>query len=242
MIVDGKLGPYILGPTDDENQGVYTGDARELAPAIPDESVDLIFTDPPYPKKYLPLYGWLAKEAARILKPSGFLLAMCGQLYLDEIFPMLSEHLTYFWKYEVGLSGWEGGVVWPQGNTSVNIVVRSKPVLAYSKGLALPRTSTLSLFYGNGGDKRFHVWGQDIVSARYYIDCFSALGDVVFDPFVGGGTTPAACYLIDRRWLASEINPDMAETARQRVRQTQPPLFTLEPEQIKMDLTEQAVK
>lgn len=230
-----KLGPYLLGPND-ENQGIYTGDAKELAKAIPDESVDLIFTDPPYSKEFLPLYGWLAKEAFRILKPSGFLLAMCGQLYLNQIFKMMDRHLDYFWKYEVGLSGWAASVVWPQGNTSVNIVVRSKPILAYSKGLALPRTSTLSLFYGSGGDKRFHKWGQDVVSTRYYIDCFSAPGDLVIDPFVGGGTTPCACILINRNWLAFEINPEMAELARQRVAQTQPPLFVPEPQQLELSV------
>lgn len=224
-----RLGPYELNR-------IYTGDARELAPAIPDESVDLIFTDPPYPREYLHLYEWLAVEARRVLKPDGFLLAMCGQMYLNEIFPMLSSHLDYFWKYEVGLSGWEGGVVWPHGNTEVNIVVRSKPILAYSKGRALPRTSTLSLFYGNGGDKRFHAWGQDVSSARYYIDCFSAPGDLVLDPFVGGGTTSAACIVIGRRWLAFEIDPDVAERARERVRNTQPPLPGLVVQQAEMDL------
>lgn len=53
---------------------IYTGDARELAKAIPDGSIDLIFTDPPYPREFLPLYGWLAETAAQVLKPDGFML------------------------------------------------------------------------------------------------------------------------------------------------------------------------
>ena len=53
------IGPYEL-------DRIITGDARELAKAIPDESVDLIFTDPPYPREFLPLYGWLAETAARV--------------------------------------------------------------------------------------------------------------------------------------------------------------------------------
>jgi hypothetical protein len=231
-----KLGPYLLGPNDTPENGIYCGDARELAKEIPDESVDLIFTDPPYPREFLPLYGWLAEEAARILKPSGFLLVMCGQLYLNQIFRMFDEHLTYFWKYEVGLSGWESGIVWPFGNNSVTIVVRSKPLLAYSKGKVLPRTSTVSLFYGDGGDKRFHKWGQDVVSARYYIDCFSSPGDVVFDSFMGGGTTGAACVVIDRAFLGFDDDMDTVITARGRVRDTQPPLFVPKPQQTEMKI------
>lgn len=46
------------------------GDAIELAKShIPDGSVDLIFTDPPYPKEYHYCYEWLAYEAVRVLKP-----------------------------------------------------------------------------------------------------------------------------------------------------------------------------
>ena len=35
------------------------------------ESVDWIFTDPPYPKEYLPCFGELADFAAHALKPGG---------------------------------------------------------------------------------------------------------------------------------------------------------------------------
>ena len=42
-----KLGPFELG-YNDTNQGIYTGDARELCEEIPSESIDLIFTDPVY--------------------------------------------------------------------------------------------------------------------------------------------------------------------------------------------------
>jgi hypothetical protein len=52
-----RLGPYLLGPNDTDENGIYCGDARELAKAIPDESVDLIFTDPIYDR--IDDYRWL---------------------------------------------------------------------------------------------------------------------------------------------------------------------------------------
>lgn len=57
-----QLGPYLLGPNDTPENGIYTGDARELAKAIPDESVDLIFTDPVYDR--IEDYRWLAETGA----------------------------------------------------------------------------------------------------------------------------------------------------------------------------------
>ena len=221
-------------PLEYRNQ-IVTGDARELAKRIPDESIDLILTDPPYPKDYLYLWGELGKMAARVLKPTGFLLAMSGQMYLNEVMVYLNSHLDYFWLYEAGSSGWAAGVCWPNGNTKVNIVVRCKPVLAYRVNeTMLPRTSTLGLFWGSGGDKRFHKWGQDVSTFRYYADCFSSPGNVVLDPFAGGGTIPIACNVINRNYIAFEIDPETADLARERVLNTQPPLFVPEPEQLEL--------
>jgi len=59
---------------------IFRWDARRLPFA--DGSVDLIFTDPPYGRDALPLYASLAKEAARVLRPGGFVAAMCGGRYL----------------------------------------------------------------------------------------------------------------------------------------------------------------
>ena len=47
---------------------IITGDSRLLAQSIPDESVDMIFTDPVY--ENIEDYAWLAETAARILKPN----------------------------------------------------------------------------------------------------------------------------------------------------------------------------
>lgn len=79
-----RLGPYLLGPNDDENCGIYTGDARELAREIPDESVDLIFTDPVYDR--IDDYKWLAETAARVLNATGHLLAWQGQPWLPDTY------------------------------------------------------------------------------------------------------------------------------------------------------------
>ena len=63
-----KLGRFLLGPNDTPKNGIYTGDAKFLAKDIPDESVDLIFTDLPYPKEYLYCFRDLAEFSSRILK------------------------------------------------------------------------------------------------------------------------------------------------------------------------------
>lgn len=196
---------------------VYAGDFRTLCDGLPEASVDLFFTDPPYSRDAIGLYGDLARIAARLLKPGGFLLAMAGGLYQDQQMRLLSEHLKHYWTFHVYLSGQTTGSVHPGGNPTP-IITRVKPVYAYVKGWGGPRTVVYDPFAGDGNDKRFHFWGQDMKSARYYIDCFSHEGDVVLDPMCGCGTTAVVCKHLRRRWLAFDVDAAAVETTRQRVR------------------------
>lgn len=190
-------------------------------------SVDMIFTDPPYLKAFLETYKWLACEAFRVLKPGGFLLAMCGGNYLNKIFRYFDESgLIYYWNYQNGMTGQRAGIVWKHSDSGNQpIQIRSKSILAYYKpdgndknGRSVSRTPTSGWYDGNGKSKIYHVWGQDVESARYYIDCFSDKGDLICDPFVGGGTTAAACDVIGRRFVGFDVDENSIKTTNQRMR------------------------
>jgi hypothetical protein len=122
---------------------IMVGDCRELVKQIPDDSIDLIFTDPPYPKEFLPLYDWLAKDAARILKPGGFLLTYAGNMYLHDVMMSLGQHLTYFWHY-IALDTGPGTVVWNK-----RTVARHKSILAYCKGSGQGQAKISSIMHGD---------------------------------------------------------------------------------------------
>src|SRR3989304_4575807 len=70
---ENKLGPYALN-------SIITGDARILAEAIPEKSIDLIFCDPLYDR--IDDYRWLAEIAKRLLKPDGNCLAFTNAKWL----------------------------------------------------------------------------------------------------------------------------------------------------------------
>lgn len=221
-----KLGPYILGPTDDEHQGVYTGDARELAKAIPDESVDLIFTDPVYDR--IDDYRWLAETAVRILKPNRACLVWYGIGYLPETVGAMGSVLSYRWQ---GL--------WYQSNNDkqrggFGFVVYS-PFLWYEKGhtRVLHKTNDVANVPLPNG-KHNHKWSKQPGAIFRYIRALCPDDGIACDFFTGGGTVPAVCKMLGRHWLAFEIMPDVAETARKRIRNTQPPLFVPEPEQLEL--------
>jgi hypothetical protein len=64
-------------------------------------NVDAIITDPCYGRDSLPLYGDLAKLAAKALRPQGVLAVMCGQSYLPEILAAMTKHMTYRWTMAI---------------------------------------------------------------------------------------------------------------------------------------------
>lgn len=210
---------------------IYTGDCRELCKGIPDQSIDLIFTDPPYPKEYLYLYEWLAKEAARLLKPTGFMLVYAGIYWKNKIMRWMDDHLDYWWDY-VAYGNGNAPMIWPRQTIS-----RYKSIIAYRPkgGTGKAQTNVLSLYQGSDHDKHYHIWQQDDVTARYYIDCFSAGGAMVLDPFCGGGTTPFVCNLLKRNCVSFEVNPETAAIARQRLAQPMRPMLFV-PELCQMDL------
>lgn len=225
-----ELGPYLLGPNDTQTNGIYTGDARELAKAIPDESVDLIFTDLVYDR--IDDYRWLAEAAARVLKSGAFLFALSGGYYFEQIFDVMRQYLQFYWLNAVYMRSVSNiGTIWPK-----SISVRWKPVLWFSKGSGGKHKFVSDGISYSVADKRFHGWGQSEQWCWYWLQELTNDEMFILEPFTGGGTVPAVCKMLGRRYLAFEIDPDTAEIARKRVRETQPPLFVPQNEQISLAL------
>lgn len=67
---------------------------------------------------------------------------------------------------------------------------------------------------------------------RYFVDCFSDVGDVVLDPFSGGGTTAAMCTQLKRRFVAFDKDPEAVQASREWLTQVQPFLFDQQPRQV----------
>jgi len=181
---------------------ILTGDCRELSREIPSGSIDLIFTDPPYPERYLYLYEWLAGEAARLLKPEGFLLVYTPSASMDFIMAMMRKKLEHYTLCVVSTQG-NASVLW-----NLKMLARAKFINVYvPKGSkAKSRSMFHNLFKGTGLEKSHHKWQQGLSEARYYIDCFSSVGDFVFDPFMGGGTTGVACVELERHYIGFEVD------------------------------------
>lgn len=221
-----QIGPYTPGPDGD---GIYTGDNRDLAAALPDGSIDMIITDPIY--EDFSQYGWLADLGARTLKPGGACVAFCGIGYLPHVFSQMEGRgLDFFW---LGCASMAGRPRF-YGRLQVQTVV----AVWYGKGKLKPKRPVAdSMILGYERPTRYlqdhgASWDKHPKQLRYYIGAFSDPGDVVLDPFAGMGTMLVVSKGLDRRWLGFEIKPDVADLARGHVVQTQAPLPLAQAEQV----------
>ncbi len=196
-----------------ERMVLYQCDFRK-AP-IAENTIDWIITDPPYPQSYLPLYRDLALFAQRVLRPGGGLLAMVGQSYLPEIFRLMSvEGLQYNWTLCYLTPGGQSPQLWQR---KVNTFW--KPVLWFTKGKNTRWIGDVVKSRVNDNDKTYHFWGQSVSGMSDLVQKISLMGETVLDPFMGGGTTGAACLLHRRRFVGIELDAETFNTAQRRLRQ-----------------------
>lgn len=212
---------------------IQTGDARELSAMIPDCSVDLVFTDPVY--QNIADYLWLAETAVRILKPDKACLMWQGQQWMEKTIVTLSvAPLSYRW-----VLGWyASNNMQMVGKIGRNLA----PLLWYEKGNSNPISAVREVVEApilpSG---RLHKWSKRPEAIAHYLKRFTNEGDIVFDPFTGMGTVPAVCKMLNRDFIAFELEPQTAQDARDRVTGTMPLLEGLEAQEGLVFESEKAV-
>ncbi|MEJ7790786.1 MAG: DNA methyltransferase [Gaiellaceae bacterium] len=177
-------------------------------------SVDAIITDPPYPREYLPVYEQLGRFAAEALRPGSSLLVMVNQKIHYDAHRLIAPHLDYEWMISYALPGYVGRE-WRK-----QLYVTWKPVLWFTNG---PKVSggewITDSVTSDASDKQHHHWGQSVSGMRQLVERFSRPGDLVVDPFVGGGATAVAALEAQRRFVGSDIDPAAIATTSARVAQ-----------------------
>jgi DNA (cytosine-5)-methyltransferase 1 len=194
----------------DDDQNILHGDMGLLWERLKDESVKMFLSDPPYAQPEL--YGRLAELAAAKLAPGGLCLAYCEPGCLIEVTDEMRKYLDYWWCLGVSHTGM------PRYVNDRHIQNKWKPIVAFGRApVPLPPEWLGDFLEGGGRDKTHHRWGQPVSEARYFITRLTEAGDLVVDPFVGGGTIPLACNILGRRWLATEVDAETVAVARKRL-------------------------
>ena len=194
---------------------IHCADCADGLTRLPAESVDVILTDPPYiGEQYEAAYRVLADHAARVLRPSGFLVTYAGQYHLERTMQILAgAGLNWYWMVAQENNG-PCTVVHCR-----NILARYKPILIYQKPPARPSPRMLFDRVNGRPSKKHHPWEQALGDSVTLLGALARPGAVVLDPFAGSGTSLLAAKLLGLRWIGFEVDPAHVVTARMRLAQ-----------------------
>ncbi len=228
-----------------EKYNLIKADSREYIKKVPDKSVDLILTDPPY---NLSSYStgnmkfswrkeinndlaewdlvnfdpaeWL-EQFKRILKPTGSIFAFTSYNMLGkwhEVFdPAFDTFQFMVWHKtnpapKVRKAGFLNSCeliicVWNKGHT-----------WNFGKQNEMHNFIETSICMGNERVKDPHHPTQKPVKVlKRIINIASNPGDLVFDPFMGVGSTGVAALELDRRFLGVELEEKYVGAAQKRL-------------------------
>jgi len=183
----------------------YTSDIKE-------NSIDLILTDPPYSKEFLPQWEKLGEFANRVLKPSKFLVAYSGILHLNETIQLLNKNMIYYWTFAL-IHKSNKQLIMPR-----NLFCGWKPLLIFQKKPFKKLEDKFEdIVDGSGREKNLHDWAQAENELDYIIKNFTIENDIILDPFAGSGTTLLAAKKNNRNSMGVDVEEENINIIKHRL-------------------------
>lgn len=144
--------------------------------------------------------GWICAMTSHDLIPAWESELLGLGRYVFAPLPVLNRPLV-----RVGGDGPGSGAVWM--------------VVARPRTREMARWGSLPPWYirGKGDTDSPRIGGKPLGMMRDIVRDYSRPGDLVCDPFAGGGTTLAAALLEGRRAIGSEMDPDAHRVAVERL-------------------------
>jgi site-specific DNA-methyltransferase (adenine-specific) len=213
---------------------IICGDSLKILKNIPDKSVDLVLTDPPYGIGKM-VSGTMSKKR---LHKSQYDVFEDSEEYVKNIcVPIIKECIRI--AHRVILTpGSKCMMLYPKSNsfgclffpaaTGMQLwgSMDSQPIFYYGKPYDIgKRIHRCSYEVYERPSCKEHPCSKPINLWKTIIEKRTKENDIVLDPFLGSGTTAVACKSLGRRYIGIEISPKYCEIAKARVNSTTEPLF-----------------
>ncbi len=221
---------------DDFINKIIQGDCIEVMRHLPDKSIDLVLTDPPY---FLPAAHYQTrKQFSRNFSDLGILehflkdfFNECQRITKKVVYCFCdgqSYPLFYFYLYpfckSVRLLIWDkktsiNGYSWRHQHELI--------IFAELPGIKPIPTGDGDIlrFSAVKVDERTHPAEKPTELIDVLIKKSTTETDLILDPFLGSGTTAVACKRLNRRFIGIEISEKYCQIARDRLNNEVEPLF-----------------
>ena len=186
---------------------IYHGDCLDLMKDIPDKSIDLVLTDPPYG---IGKFGDRIDKSFKIndwdFKPD--------KKYFDEIFRLSKNQIIWGGNY-FDLPQTKSFLVWDK------VQPFNFSLAMYEQAWTSFNTPAKLFKYRVLNDKKEHPTQKPLTLFEWCIINYSEEGQTIFDPFLGSGTTAVACINAGRNFIGIEKDEEYFNIAQKRVTEAQ---------------------
>ena len=209
---------------------IKQGDCLELMQELPDESIDLIVTDPPYgidlniqrktskfkntTVKNDNTLEWLpnlVNNFKRIMKPNSVIYLFCNWQNYD-VFKKEFEKYFELKNLIVWDKQWFGmGYNWRPNHEFIMVLTNGKFKTNSNNNENILRYRRIH------PTKMYHSCEKPIALLEKLIEESSNEGDTVLDSFIGSGTTPIAAINTNRKYIGYELDEKYFNIAQQRI-------------------------
>jgi len=185
---------------------LHLGDCLEYMKSMPAGSVDAVITDPPYDMEQLPVFP-TAGNIICFCKPENQFLFKADEFLFWNKTPSTKNFSRNCGRF-VEMILVKRGQIFNQLHWSQMIGV-------YDDRLIYPPE---------------HPFEKPLSLIERLVRIYTNLGDTIFDPFMGSGTTGVAAVQLGRNFIGCEIDPKYFAIAERRIHEAtlQPQLFTAE--------------
>ena len=229
---------------------IINGDVNEFITQIADNKVDLILTDPPYEVDYnakskhlsklgkprdkqiqrdkhfvdkIINYDFLAEQFHRVLKDNKHAYVFCG----DRQIPVWFQSMTKAGFKPPQILVWRKNKVTFDMTMGHKFPENKEFILFFHKGWGklngykVERNKFRScLDFKSDGKTELHSCAKPEKLIEYLIKLSSEKNDIIFDPFMGSGTTGVCAKRNNRKFIGFELSKEYCEKANLRIQKT----------------------
>jgi len=191
---------------------IYCGDCLEVMKQIPDKSIDLVLTDPPYGigADKMTMGSGRHQWDKSVEEWDNFIP---DKKFFDEIMRVSKNQIiwggNYFTEYLEPSVHW---LIWDKLNPNMSF---SECEMAWVK--EGKRTRIFKEYSAN--QIKLHPTQKPEKLMKWCVANYSLEGQTILDPFLGSGTTAVACKQLKRNFIGIEISQKYCDIANQRLRQ-----------------------
>ena len=206
---------------------IHNIDCLEFMRTLPDKCIDLVLTDPPYGIGADKGVGGFGSSKTDKHYEGNWDKFTPSREYFDEIIRIGKKVIIFggnFFTDKLPVNGhW---IVWDKKGDIAFDNPFGDCELAYTniKKKSVKKYKVIQQGFVSEERDRWHPTQKPVHLLRKIIEDYSEDG-IIFDPFIGGGSTGVACRQMKRDFIGCEISPEYCKIAEDRIKSISNTLF-----------------